>query len=288
MFNDFCITSIYTDLSLKQVIIETNFKVEENTVNLETVQLVNYDSGSLENYKLQVKEKNIVLILNEWPSQDIQYLIKVTDIKDMLGRSMNSPVSKKIVFVSDIKSKVDIVKPVNNEALTTKIIEIEINAISEEEQVLNYRYEISSDVAFFNMINVVETKDLKTKIELSDGQYYLRARAQGEKDYGDWSEVVTFTVVTNVVCGCTDDNDKFLDDVLLASDFFGEEIEETTILESTKNGTVDNEYYIILNKDIQFAMPLEEEIPQEPPVEEDLEESGLVLLCSIPMYRRDF
>ena len=316
MFNDFCITSIFTDLSLRKVVIETNFKVDERTVNLETVQFVSCKSGLLENYKLQVEDKNIVLTLNEWPSLEEEYMIKITDIKDLLDRSLNSPVSKKIVFVTDIKSKVKVVKPVDNETLTTNTIEIEIKAISEEEQDLNYRFEISSDVAFFNIVETVVTKELATKVSLKDGQYYLRTRAENEKDCGDWSEVINFLVVANATCECKDKNDDFLDDVLISSDFFMEEKKAPIIIEKTQNGLTDSEFYIILNKNVLFAeprtdmiedgtqtedpapVPPEEEKP-EPPVEDtkphtdDEEEdtfdpSDFIHLKTIPMYRRDF
>lgn len=282
MFNDFCITSIFTDLSLKEVVVETNFKVDPKTVNLETVQLVSCKSGLLENYKLQVKDSKIILALTQWPSQEETYMIKVSDIKDLLARSLNSPVSKEIVFISDIKSKVNVVNPVDNEALTTNTIEIEINAISEEEKGLNYRFEISSDTAFFNIVESVVSPELKVTVALNDGQYYLRARAENDKDCGDWSGVTSFLVVTSTVCDCDDKNSDFLDDVLISSDFFMEEDQVPHIIEMTPNGSLDSEFYIMLSNEVLFVQPrVEEEVPPTNP-------DGLIHLGTIPMYRRDF
>lgn len=63
MFNEFCVASIYTSASNKQVLIETNFKVDVKSVNNETVKLISSEHGLQEVYDLTVEEKTIVLTL---------------------------------------------------------------------------------------------------------------------------------------------------------------------------------------------------------------------------------
>lgn len=295
MFNEFCVTSIYTDLSLKRIVIETNFKVNPETVNYKTVKLINTESGLQQNYKLKVEDKNIILIFNEWPSLSTTYNLQISDIVDVLKRPLNTPVSKEIIFVSDVKSKVQVVKPVHNEALKTSPIEIEINAISEEEEGIQYRFEISSDVAFFNIEKSILSPDTKVSVDLDNGQYYLRSRAETQNEFGDWSNVVTFVVVASVSCenNPIEDSD-FIEDILISNEFFMDEEIETQILEKTPNGTTDSEFYIVLNKNIDissiprpFTDDIDPDFGKDHP-DDSYQSDGLILLDNITIYRRDF
>lgn len=310
MFNEFCVTSIFTDLSQKKIVIETNFKIDPASVNYENVKLVNTENGVQQNYRLTVEEKNVILIFNEYPSLSTTYLLIVSNLVDVLKRTLNSSVSKEIVFVSDVKEKVQIVKPVHNEALKINPIEIEIDAISEEkEEGINYRFEISSDVAFFNIVNSIVSSDTKVSVKLSDGQYYLRARAERQDEWGDWSGVISFVVVTSVSCEEHSPTDsEFIEDILISNEFFIDEIIETQIIEKTPNGTTDSEFYIVLNKNIDLdliATPFMDDIDPDfsrPTVDDDIdpdfsrphpeeeydETDGLIVLDNINIYRRDF
>ena len=302
MYNEFCVTSIFTDLSQKKIVVETNFKIDPASVNYETVKLVIAESGAQQNYKLNVEEKNVILIFNEWPSLDKTYFLMVSDLVDVLKRKLNSSVSKEIIFVSDVKEKVEIVKPVHNEALNINPIEIEIDAISDEkEEGIKYRFEISSDTAFFNIVETIVSPEKNVKIQLNDGQYYLRVRAEKETEWGDWSQFISFIVVTSLSCEEHSQNDsEFIEDVLLSNDFFIDEPIETSIIERTSNGVTESEFYIMLNKNIDLNLipkPFNSIIdpgftnPNENNEDIDFAEGnteGLILLNSFNIYRRDF
>lgn len=293
MFNEFCVTSIFTDLSQRKIVIETNFKIDPASVNNENVKLVNTENGVQQNYRLTVEEKNVILIFNEWPSLSTTYFLIISNLVDVLKRTLNSSVSKEIVFVSDVKEKVQIVKPVHNEALIINPIEIEIDAISDEkEEGINYRFEISSDVAFFNIVNSVVSNETKINVKLDDGQYYLRARAEKENEWGDWSDFISFVVVTSVSCEeHSPKNSEFIDDILISNEFFMDEIIETQIIEQTPNGTTDSEFYIVLNKNIDLdsiTVPLMDDIDPDFSRPHPGEIDGLMLLKNINIYRRDF
>ena len=53
MHNRFSVIDVTPDLSKKQIVIETNFKVDANTVNPNTVSLYKYDISELAEYKLE-------------------------------------------------------------------------------------------------------------------------------------------------------------------------------------------------------------------------------------------
>jgi hypothetical protein len=285
MYNEFCVNSIYTDLSTKTIVIETNFKVDAKSVDYETVKLVNTESGLLENYKLSVEDSKIILTFNDWPLVDVVYQLSVSNIKDMLRRDIKSALDRKIIFESDVKSKVAIVQPVHNDAIKTKTIEIEINVISEEDEVLDYRYDISSDVAFFNIINSIKSPELSISTSLNNGQYYLRVRGEYGDRYGDWSEPISFLVIANE-SNESDLNNDFIDDLITSNDLFVDLTEPVEIVDKTPNGKSSNEFYIVLNKDIN--------VPTDTPLIEvqvdpnsDITEQWY-LLKSFYAYRRDF
>ena len=76
-YNLFSIQDVLPDLSKKQIIITTNFQVDPTTVDLTTVKFFNYDDANLEQYTFKVEGKNIILCLNNFPSSNIRYYLKI-------------------------------------------------------------------------------------------------------------------------------------------------------------------------------------------------------------------
>ncbi|MGL5506900.1 MAG: hypothetical protein ACRDB0_03245, partial [Paraclostridium sp.] len=155
-----------------------------------------------------------------------------------------------------------------------------------------YRFEISQDVAFFNIIKDTLSPNTNINITLDDGQYFIRARAEKGTEFGDWSETVGFVVVTSVDCEHSPGDSDFIEDMLISNEFFIDEFIDTAILERTPNGTTDQEFYIVLNKNIDLtALSTPYDIDPEfgvehPEVDENNE--GLILIDNIIIHRRDF
>ncbi len=148
-YNQFSIQSVKPDLSQKQIVIETNFKVDVTTVDLKTVAYYNYDKKQLEVYKLKVDGKKIFILLDDYPANESRYYLKVSGIKDALGRSLSSVYDDYIKFRNDVKTKLEITSPLSRETLKERAVDIRIKA-TELIDNLRYRIEISSDNMFFS------------------------------------------------------------------------------------------------------------------------------------------
>ncbi|MGL4877988.1 hypothetical protein [Paraclostridium dentum] len=233
MHNVFNVTSVSSDYTNKQIIIQTNFTVEPSTVNKKNIQISSASSGTTVIYKLTIDNDKIIASLKDWPDLDTYYEVRITGIKDKLDRDLVHPITKNIVFKDDTKFKVIIKSPNNNEAVIKQhnlvhfsIVQInpdgsEISkpipdsetenpslpnkditgsmfeeAILEDESDVTYHFEFASDVAFFNVVKDYKTSYTEGCIELESGQYYMRSRPiENETKLGDWSETITFTVV---------------------------------------------------------------------------------------------
>lgn len=175
----------------------------------------------------------------------------------MLNRVMRNSVKKEIKFKTAIKQKSYISSPINNEAISSNIVLLTagINAMSEENESFEYRFEISSDVAFFNTLISITTKDNTYQTTLEPGQYYTRTRLESlNKDYSNWSEIITFIVINNSDCSC-DINSEIVEDILSETEFFDDDIQELKIIDITPNGTTPEELYIYFNKELNFKTP---------------------------------
>lgn len=289
----FNITSITPDYSNKLITIKTTFKVDPDTVNRKNVQVISASSGTAVTYKLSVDDDTIVITLKDWPELDSYYVVKVNKIKDKLNRDLVHPISKDIIFLADTKLKVIIESPNNNEAVKQQhnLVYFSIKqvnpdgstsihpmpepdqlptpelpsdegvngltakeAVLEDESDVTYHFEFASDTAFFDIVKEYKSKYTDGYIQLDNNQYYLRARiVENDSMNGDWSEVITFTVLPDV-CDCDDilseAKKEYLDEVMAPVEFFLEPDELLEIVSHSNNGVTYPEFYIEYNKDI--------------------------------------
>ena len=105
-YNEFSIQAVVPDLSNKQIIIKTNFKVDASSVNMKSVAYYDYDNAKLAEYKLEIDTKDIYIKLNEYPSSGSRYYLKVRGIKDALGRKLATNFDDYIKFPEDVVTKV--------------------------------------------------------------------------------------------------------------------------------------------------------------------------------------
>lgn len=156
--NVFCITGIDTNFSKKTIIIETNFHVDANTVDLDTVRVysINNEVDIELPQTIKTKGKKIYVCLEDFPSPNESYYLIVRDIKDKLGRVLADAFDKRIYFDFGSMGEVKIIEPKDQYLHTTKDEPIKIKlAISNEDTETKYRFELSSDIAFFNKDSIL-------------------------------------------------------------------------------------------------------------------------------------
>lgn len=300
----FNIIGAYTDLALKQITIETNFKIDPSSVTMDNIKLYKVNKESEEHtlvfyYSLSVDEtgKKIIVQFDNYPENDTRYYIIVKSLIDKLGRTLYSNYDKYVKFQYNIKTKVSVNYPSDQAVLKDNNIEFKIATTCEDEEI-KYRIEISHDVAFFksNYILLSDkesfiSNDLEcslTKYEISDsvitgfiqikrdGQYYFRVRAEKTEDIaGQWSDAVSFSVTT--AKSAIQDSSGFLDDFLYSDVLYEEELDPLEELSSSESAITSQQFFIEFNKDIEFN---EDELSQ-------YSNDGLLYIGKAYMIRRD-
>lgn len=197
MYQDLRILSVDANMQLKRVTIELNFDVDAETVNSSNIELLSKADRTLVDYTTEIKGKVITLTLVRWPIPNFEYVIAISNLKNVMGEKLASGVRRKLVFKSSICSTVQILQPAYSEVIT------DLKATWEEKladpthaYVHAYRVEVSEDNAFYTLerhTEVTGKKEVDLQ-DLKDGQYYIRVRAQKDGEMGPWSEVITFLV----------------------------------------------------------------------------------------------
>ena len=279
-YNEFSIQEVIPDLSNKRLIIITNFKVDPQTILPTNIALYNYDRTSLETYQLIPDNKNIFVVMNDYPTNDTRYYLKIKDLRDALGRTLKTEFNDYIVFKNEVKTKLEIVSPKSRETVKSRIIPMKIKVTElDEEKATTCRIEFSSDNIFYNILNTVEQDIVNGEVSIDttierEGQIYVRARAERDNLVGDWSETICFNIYTIPMESI---NTNFLEDYLLTDDLFDDTVEliQTEIQDKTAIATNDGVFYLEFNKEIQ--------LPENYEVDED----GYVNLGTIMGFRKE-
>lgn len=279
-YNEFSIQEVIPDLSNKRLIIITNFKVDPQTILPTNIALYNYDQTSLETYQLIPDNKNIFVVMNDYPTNDTRYYLKIKDLRDALGRTLKTEFNDYIIFKNEVKTKLEIVSPKSRETVKSRVIPMKIKVTElDEEKATTCRIEFSSDNIFYNILNTVEQDIVNGEVSIDttierEGQIYVRARAERDNLVGDWSETICFNIYTIPMESI---NTNFLEDYLLTDDLFDDTIDliQTEIQDRTAIATNDGVFYLEFNKEIQ--------LPENYEVDED----GYVNLGTIMGFRKE-
>jgi hypothetical protein len=279
-YNEFSIQEVIPDLSNKRLIIITNFKVDPQTILPTNIALYNYDRTSLETYQLIPDNKNIFVVMNDYPTSDTRYYLKIKDLRDALGRTLKTEFNDYIIFKNEVKTKLEIVSPKSRETVKSRVIPMKIKVTElDEEKATTCRIEFSSDNIFYNILNTVEQDIVNGEVSIDttierEGQIYVRARAERDNLVGDWSETICFNIYTIPMESI---NTNFLEDYLLTDDLFDDTVEliQTEIQDKTAIATNDGVFYLEFNKEIQ--------LPENYEVDED----GYVNLGTIMGFRKE-
>lgn len=106
---------------------------------------------------------------------------------------------------------------------------------------------------FFDIVKDYNSPYTDGYIQLDNGQYYMRTRVIENGLNGDWSEVITFTVIPEVnECDSLLEEAKkeYLEDIMAPVEFFLDSDKDLEIVSRSNNGVTYPEFYIEFNKDI--------------------------------------
>lgn len=262
MYNEFSITGLTHSLANSNIIIETNFKLDPDSVNMTTVKVKDSRTGKIEDYTLSVDRKNIVIKFMKMPTPNTRYYVSVTDIKDALERTLKNYLNQTVIFeTTDVKHKVAIVKPFNGEAIENNIIEVNVKATPDDEPVNGYYYEIASDVAFCNPITLLSESSSVNFTDVKTGQCFVRCRVQDINNpsiFGEWSDTISFIALNNK-CNNKDhenlettekENDNPIIEDLLSLQEILVDVGPIQIERIPSNGNTSNTFYVVFDKDI--------------------------------------
>lgn len=197
MYQEFSVLGFQCNLISKEIIIETNQTLNPNTLDETTIELIERTSKSHVSFKREVRDKNLVLTLYDWPVPNSVYTLYIKNLKNILNESIASSYSRKLMFDSTITDTVTITSPGMYEEI--KKLNIAFNINSKDKKIKPVFIEIAKDNIFCNVVksSTVFQKNEITIGGLDSGQYYLRARVQNEEEgnkfeYGIWSDVISF------------------------------------------------------------------------------------------------
>ena len=197
MHQEFIIQTVETDLINKKIIVTANMDIDPNS--LEEVDGVLYDRETKDDILLlpEIKGNILEFTLASWPKLNNAYIFNLKPIKNVLKELSRSGVKRKIEFKSSITKEVEILSPLMHEAVNS--LDIKFNTFDNTEvqsdiDMENVFIEIATDNAFINVVNNINVKDKnEIKVHLNkSAQYFLRARVQNDKEFGQWSKTISF------------------------------------------------------------------------------------------------
>lgn len=197
MHNEFTVNEINTEMRNKTITVNFAYDIDPASINDSTIQIRMRNSNEPVDYKANVEGRVVHIVLLNWPEPNQEYILRIEKLKDILGNELESAARRKVTFKSNICSTINIISPSFNELLNDIYIKWEEIKSDESHQLVNsYLIEIATDTNFYKLANSSYVQDKQEIIlnDLSDGQYFLRIRAQKDDQYGFWSETVSFIV----------------------------------------------------------------------------------------------
>ena len=191
MYKQFNLSSILLRAIDKRIDLKFNFDIDESSVRGDSLVITTLDGDHIP-FKFRVKGEIIGLYLDEWPAPNTIYQIVIEkEIKNISGQTLNSAIRRKLIFKSEITSKVTIKSPYNFQKFEDELL----FEWEDSDQFNSYYVEIAKENRFYNLVysGDVYTNSISPVIpELKPGQYYFRCRVQKDGEYGPWSQIITF------------------------------------------------------------------------------------------------
>lgn len=204
MLIKFSVIGIQTSLIDKKIVVDFNKDIDSNTVNKNTIELINKRLKQIVEAEYKVINKQIIITLINEPIINEEYILNIkASISSISGDLLVAAISQEIIFESVIQNTVKIISPADHELLEN--IYVSWREVKNNDMALligQYMIEIAKDNTFFNVClrsTVKDKNEIKLSSNLLNGQYYARVRIQTDEDYGRWSEPVTFVLERKTV-----------------------------------------------------------------------------------------
>lgn len=196
MYRQFDLSSITTNLILKQIAIEMTAGIDPKSISGEDLRVFDCTANNYVTFAYAVAGSNLTLTLNDYPRSNSRYIVILQEITNIVGEKLARGIHHSIVFKSAINTKVKIISPVFSEKITDlNLILDEYLAEGETGELVNsFCVEIALDNLFQNIIKTISLTSSQAHIDIAPGQYYIRVRAQTDFEYGRWSDVSTFVI----------------------------------------------------------------------------------------------
>lgn len=194
MFKEFNLLSIRSDAAEKWLDLTFNFDIRPDSVKGDSLIVTRIRDDKHIPFRYTVRNDLIRLEFDDWFSPNEEYFVIVNkEIQNIVGHRLLHTVRRRLVFKSEITNKVRIVSPYMHEKIQSLSFVLED---SEEIPFGNYYVELAIENKFYNTVyrsEIAETEfTFVIQPDLPPGQYYVRARAQKNGEYGPWSNIATF------------------------------------------------------------------------------------------------
>lgn len=256
MYQEFSVVSIETVLNQKKIMISTNRDIDVNTLKDTVIEIYERGSKTPLLFEPIVQGRNLAINLRDWPIPNTDYILSVRGLTSVAEETLTSNIKRKIIFESNIMSKVNIINPSMFEKINDPFIELKEFAEKSEDLLNSFYVEVSTDNAFYNVVVKGTFNKPVFKIALTKNkQYFIRARVQTNDDniqYGLWSEVITFIYGEEVDDGNIPDIEEPNDPDEETPDDNGPivDLEEFEIVNYPDQGITPQQLIIEFSKDI--------------------------------------
>lgn len=205
---NFKILAIRTNLAEKNIVIETTLDIDPDTIGYDSVKITEKESKRIIDYTAEVKFDKVTLHLEEWPTPNVEYLLKVQHVESVMGDKLPASLQRRIYFESELESRVEIISPANFEKISELSITLREIPLKEEAALTGSFYiQIARENSFYTTIKDTLTENENIILsDLKSGQYYIRARVEKDGMYSAWSETSTFTIEEERVSGHDHEN----------------------------------------------------------------------------------
>ena len=194
MFKEFNLLSVKSVAVDKFIDLTFNFDIRSDSVRGDSIIMTRVRDDKHIPFRMTVKNDLIRLEFDDWFSPNEEYFLIINkEIQNIVGHRLLHTVRRRLVFKSEITNKVRIVSPYMHEKIQTLSFVLEDSG---ETPFGNYYVELATENKFYNTAyhsEIAETEfTFVIEPDLPPGQYYVRARAQKDGEYGPWSNIATF------------------------------------------------------------------------------------------------
>ena len=194
MFKEFNLLSIKSVAADKFIDLTFNFDIRANSVKGDSVIVTRVRDDHHIPFRQTVKNDLIRLEFDDWFSPNEEYFVIINkEIENIIGHKLLHTVRRRLVFKSEITNKIKIVSPYMHEKIQSLSFVLEDSG---EAPFGTYYVEIAPENKFYNPVYHSEVTGTEFTFviepDLKPGQYYVRARAQKNNEFGPWSNIATF------------------------------------------------------------------------------------------------